>query len=149
MNRASYGKQLKNARLNAGLTQKEVSLKLKRPQQTIAAWEVGRSQPDLDTLAELLRLYDVSANEFLGGVPSPTLSLSKAEYESIERYRRLDDHGKKILDAIFAIECARMDEERAALTSAAARGGGLIAVDLISADSSGQEHVQAPDDFKL
>lgn len=46
---------LRNARLRAGLTQRELAKRAGRPQSSIARWESGAMQPRLETLLELLR----------------------------------------------------------------------------------------------
>lgn len=50
MEKKVIANKLKEARLASGLTQKEVAIAIGRPQQTVAAWETARSQPDADTL---------------------------------------------------------------------------------------------------
>ena len=48
---------LKAARVNAGLTQKQVAKALGKNDMTIASWEKGRTVPDVVTLYELCELY--------------------------------------------------------------------------------------------
>lgn len=57
---------IRNARQNAGMTQKEVAQALNKAQTTITAWETGRAQPDASTIAELSRLFNVSSDYLLG-----------------------------------------------------------------------------------
>lgn len=66
MTKEEIGKIIKNTRLAAGLTQKQVAEQLNRPQQTIANWEVGRSQPDANTLFELFQILDADLNTAFG-----------------------------------------------------------------------------------
>jgi transcriptional regulator with XRE-family HTH domain len=150
MEKERYGKQLRDARIHAGFTQKGVAVRINRPQQTIAAWEVGRSQPDLETLSELLRLYHISADEFLGCSEennNPQLNMSEAEW--VKRCRALDEHGKEIIKAVLAIEYERMEGKFSEFTLAAARGGGLSVLDVSAADASASEHIQVPGEFNL
>ena len=84
-----YAQKLKEARTNAGLTQLDAATAIQRPQQTLAAWETGRSQPDANTLSELLQLYRVSPNDFFEYDDVPT-HISNAEYNHIKKYRTLD-----------------------------------------------------------
>ncbi|MCC5889858.1 MAG: helix-turn-helix transcriptional regulator [Alkalibacterium sp.] len=53
------GKKLKEKRLEADYTQKELADILHVSRQTISSWEVGRTFPDLMTLVTLSELYDV------------------------------------------------------------------------------------------
>ena len=46
---------LRSARLQAGLSQREVGKRAGRPQSSIARWESGAMQPSLETMRELLR----------------------------------------------------------------------------------------------
>lgn len=147
MKNEMIGKKLKLARLEAGLTQKGVAMRIQRPQQTIAAWEVGRSQPDLDTFAELLRLYGISADTFLGCDQKSLPQLTRKEGDWVRQYRGLDEHGKELVDAVLSIEFARMEHSKTALV--AARGGGLSAVNQAAAAAANGEFVQASEDLNL
>lgn len=63
--------QLKNAREKAGLSQSEVANKLHLSRQAISRWENGRSTPDIETLATLSDLYNVSLDYLIKNeVPS-------------------------------------------------------------------------------
>jgi transcriptional regulator with XRE-family HTH domain len=46
---------LREARLRAGLTQRELARRAGRPQSSIVRWESGKVQPSLETLRELIR----------------------------------------------------------------------------------------------
>jgi transcriptional regulator with XRE-family HTH domain len=46
---------LREARLRAGLTQRELARRVDRPQSQIARWESGRVEPSLETLRKLIR----------------------------------------------------------------------------------------------
>ena len=54
------GKKLKNARIEAGLTQEKAAEKIDVSRQTISNWENEKSYPDSD-------LYSVSLDELLKG----------------------------------------------------------------------------------
>ena len=107
MNRQIFAEKLKAARSAAGLTQQDVAKRIKRPQQTIGAWEVGRSQPDINTLGELLKLYDVSANDFFDYKESIDERLVLIEYQHIKKYRTLDEHGKDMVETVLSKEYER------------------------------------------
>lgn len=51
---------LKAARVNAGLTQKEVAAKMRVSNNTVLNWEKGSVKPSLSTLAMLCSIYKVS-----------------------------------------------------------------------------------------
>lgn len=123
MNRQIFADKLKAARSAAGLTQQDVAKRIKRPQQTIGAWEVGRSQPDINTLGELLKLYDVSANDFFDYKGSVDEKLVLTEYQHIKKYRALDEHGKDIVEIVLSKEYERC-------TAAPASEDNIVAVPL-------------------
>lgn len=56
---------LKAARVNAGFTQDEVAVKLKKSKNTIVSYEKGRSSPDIQTGKALAALYGVSIDDLI------------------------------------------------------------------------------------
>ena len=109
MTKAEIGKIIQQSRLAAGLTQMQVATRLNRPQQTIANWEVGRSQPDANTLFALFQILDTDINRAFG-LPSAkkeTPPVFSDEAQKIAaRYDKLDDRGKKVVQAVIGCECA-------------------------------------------
>ncbi|WP_368234757.1 helix-turn-helix transcriptional regulator [Anaerotruncus rubiinfantis] len=66
MTKQEIGAIIQAARLRAGLTQNQVAKSINRPQQTIAAWETGRSQPDANTLFQLFSIFGQSVDDAFG-----------------------------------------------------------------------------------
>ena len=66
MYRETFPQKLKQARKKTGFTQIEVGKELKIPQSTMANYECGRTEPDIETLAKLIDFYQVSADWLLG-----------------------------------------------------------------------------------
>jgi transcriptional regulator with XRE-family HTH domain len=64
-----FPSRLKKAREDYGLTQVEASKLLKIGRSTLANYEVGKSEPDLETLVKISLLYDI-ASDWLIGVTS-------------------------------------------------------------------------------
>lgn len=54
------------ARKECGYTQREASEKLGISKSTIASYEVGRTEPDLETIGKLSKLYCHTVDYFLG-----------------------------------------------------------------------------------
>ncbi len=50
------------ARVNAGLTQKEVAKKMKINKQTVCNWEKGKVIPKQAQLEMMCRIYNISVN---------------------------------------------------------------------------------------
>ena len=61
------GKKLKNARIEAGLTQEKAAEKIDVSRQTISNWENEKSYPDIISVIPLSDLYSVSLDELLKG----------------------------------------------------------------------------------
>ncbi len=61
------GKKLKDARVNAGLTQEQVAEKIMVSRQTISNWENGKFLPDIVSIMNLSDLYQISLDELLKG----------------------------------------------------------------------------------
>lgn len=62
----SFAAKLKKARKNTGFTQEEVSAETKIPRSTIANYESGRTQPDIENLGTLIDFYETEAHWLLG-----------------------------------------------------------------------------------
>lgn len=52
--------------MNFGFSQQEVSEKLGIRQQSYARYENGKGEPNLETLSEIAKIFDVSADYLLG-----------------------------------------------------------------------------------
>jgi len=61
-----FASKLKRARENTGFTQREIESELRIKQPTLAGYEIGRTQPDLETLGTLADFYGVSVDWLLG-----------------------------------------------------------------------------------
>ena len=61
------GKKLKNARIEAGLSQEKAAEKIDVSRQTISNWENEKSYPDIISVIALSDLYSVSLDELLKG----------------------------------------------------------------------------------
>ena len=61
------GKKLKNARIEAGLTQEKAAEKIDVSSQTISNWENEKSYPDIISVIALSDLYSVSLDALLKG----------------------------------------------------------------------------------
>ena len=61
------GKKLKQARLEAGLTQEQAAERLFVSRQTISNWENEKTYPDITSVVRLSDLYSISLDELLKG----------------------------------------------------------------------------------
>lgn len=62
----SFPSKLKKARTDTGFTQREVEKETGIKQSTIASYEIGRTQPDIETLGILADFYGVSLDWLVG-----------------------------------------------------------------------------------
>ena len=58
--------RLREARINNGLTQKEVAAYLNVTQTAVSDWERSEREPDLETITKLAKLFKVSTDYLLG-----------------------------------------------------------------------------------
>ena len=58
--------RLRELRTEKGMSQKELARLLNTTNSSVCDWERGRSEPNLDTVAQLARYFDVSADYLLG-----------------------------------------------------------------------------------
>ena len=87
------GKKLKNARIEAGLTQEKAAEKIDVSSQTISNWENEKSYPDIISVIALSDLYSVSLDELLKG--------DQKMAEHLEESTNIVKSNKKLTGAIL------------------------------------------------
>lgn len=107
----SFPKQLKAARLAAGLTQSHMAAELGVDKTTYCGYETGRRQPDIPKLRQLASLLDVSSDQLLGTAGAG--SATPEELGQLRKYRLLDVHGRDLVDTILEKEYERMTRSQA------------------------------------
>lgn len=70
----SFSNRLKKARINAGFTQEQTALETGIPRSTIANYERGRTQPDIENIGILANFYQTSTDWLISlpDLPYPT-----------------------------------------------------------------------------
>lgn len=71
-----YGDNLRYLREAIGLSQKELTDRLKINRSTYARYETSATQPDFETLGKLADFYGVSVDYILGRIDSSNLDIS-------------------------------------------------------------------------
>lgn len=66
MYKENFPERIKKARKDADLTQTEVADELKISKGTVSKYETGKLEPDLEKLAALANLYDITIDWLLG-----------------------------------------------------------------------------------
>ena len=61
-----FSKRIKELRKENNFTQQELAEKLELTNSTVSDWETGRSEPDLETLTKLAKLFSVTTDYLLG-----------------------------------------------------------------------------------
>ena len=87
------GKKLKNARIEAGLTQEKAAEKIDVSRQTISNWENEKSYPDIISVIELSNLYSISLDDLLKG--------DDAMMEHLQESTNVVKSNQKLLRAII------------------------------------------------
>ena len=102
------GAQIKKYRNIKGMTQQDIADALGESSgRVIYNWEKGIGRPDCDKLARLCDLLEVSADELIG-CKSMAQRPTATEWNTIQKYRALDEHGKEIVDYLIDSEYKRV-----------------------------------------
>lgn len=96
---------LKNGRENKNLTQQKVMELTGINKKSLSGYENDVAEPDLDTFASLLKLYELSADVILELKPGKSYStLNKYERQMLTLFRSLDEqHQKELLIQLNAL----------------------------------------------
>ena len=102
------GAQIKKYRNIKGMTQQDIANALGESSgRVIYNWEKGIGRPDCDKLARLCDLLGVSADELIG-CKSMADRPTATEWNTLQKYRALDEHGKEVVDYMIDSEYKRV-----------------------------------------
>ncbi|MGN0342138.1 MAG: helix-turn-helix domain-containing protein [Roseburia sp.] len=97
-----FSNRLYQLRKQKGLSQEELANRLNVSRQTISKWEVGDSTPDMEKLAAISDLFEVSLDELVMGkepvtekISSATPPLAKPEFLNSMKEKVLTEDNKK------------------------------------------------------
>lgn len=68
---STFSQNLKRARLDAKLTQEQLSEKLHVTRQSVSGWELGRTEPDFETAGRLAEIFGTNVSSLLGEEKPP------------------------------------------------------------------------------
>ena len=94
--RAQIAKNIKRFRTDCGMNVDEVGAAVGKSGKTVSAWEVGRGQPDADTLIELCKLFRVEITDFYGREQQG----DESEKNLLDLYHSMSAEGRTVLMAI-------------------------------------------------
>lgn len=109
MARAYFGDKLKTARKAKNLTQKELANLLGVKHNSISNWENNQNKPDPDTIELICGVLNVTPNYLLASESDDT---NPQEKLLLKQYRKLDSHGKKIVDMVLQEEYNRVSSSQ-------------------------------------
>lgn len=91
---------IKKARENAGMSQKEVAISLKVSAPTVSEWESGKKNPSAKNMKELAKIFNVSIDYLLGEENQSLFRLAK-ETIYIREFESLSEEDKiKALESV-------------------------------------------------
>ena len=93
------GKNIKEIRTERGYTQLDVANAVNVSEKTVSSWEVDRTEPNVNYLMRISDFLKCPVDALMGKG-----DITPAEYLLIDRYRSLDDHGRKLVSLIIKME---------------------------------------------
>ncbi len=104
--------RLKDLRISRQISQKDFAKRLGVSQQTVASWEVGRTEPANDALKNIADYFNVSTDYLLGrDDTSKNISLSDEQKNLLKDFDSLNADGRTtlctVLNALLATHSAR------------------------------------------
>ena len=100
-----FTQKLKELRRNRRLSQGELSKVFNVAQQTVGKWESGLAYPNIDTLKQVAKYFNVSIDYLLDNENENTkkeLTLNEKQTKLINGYENLNTEGQNMLLGILA-----------------------------------------------
>ena len=104
----TVSEKLRAGRVAKKMTQAQVGEKIGKSPKVVGHWETGYAQPDADTLGELLKLYELDANDFFNVYDHGAKGLSADAMAIARDYDGLDVYGKRAVRAVLEEEKRRV-----------------------------------------
>lgn len=79
------------------ITQKDLGKELNQTQQTISNWESGTTEPDLNSLVRISKLFRVSLERLLG-IEESNITITKEELENLKEVEKIARTINEILE---------------------------------------------------
>lgn len=117
-----------------GISRKELAEKLNIPYTTLRNYETNQREPGHRLLVEIAQVLSISVDTLIGNDKYDKHEVTENENKLIKKYRKLDAHGKELVDMLLDKEYERCDnviklQEKEDLKKyagvTAARGGGV------------------------
>ena len=103
--------RLREARLNRGMTQSELAARIGVVKSTVAGYETGRSEPNMEKFAQIMSVLNIDANSLLrdemAAAQEDVIVPSGEARRIAEQYDRLDRHGRHMVRIVLEAELER------------------------------------------
>ena len=107
--------RLREARLSRGMTQAELAERIGVVKSTVAGYETGRSEPNMEKFAQIMYVLGTDANALLRDEMADERAggeaLSSEALHVAEAFDRLDGHGKHMVRIVLKAERERAEKE--------------------------------------
>ncbi len=103
----AFYERLKEARINARLTQEQLADQLGVAKSTLSGYENGNREPSVAMIARVMQILRVDANYLYQDVME---NLSRSEMSHMGKYRSLDRHGRELVDLVLDKELQRVKQ---------------------------------------
>ncbi len=138
------GSKIKELRLKNGITQEILAAKIGVTPSAVGNYERDVSFPKEDVLMRLFSALNCTPNELLGAEQS----ISPREREHLNKFVRLDEQGKTLVERLTEVELQRTLSETEELRIAARKGSSDKPVKLKKRADSGFKSVLDLPDYK-
>jgi transcriptional regulator with XRE-family HTH domain len=91
----TFGKRLKTARKEKGLTQKELAALIHVKHNSISDWENDKNKPDISTVELLCGVLEVTPSYIMGVKETGTPLLTGADAILLKKYHSLSESNKQ------------------------------------------------------
>lgn len=100
------GEKIKKAREQKGITQKQLAELIGAKHNSISNWEKDQNKPDIAYIEFLSSALDVDPGYFFSNDVKKNITIDELSF--IEKYRKLDDLGREIINLITDAELKRI-----------------------------------------
>lgn len=106
--RTAAGARIRALREREGLSQTDLSARIGIKATTISNWELGQAYPQYSGIRKLCRALHCTADELLG---LPSVDITAEERRMVMDYRRIDDDGRLVVEAVINTQLNRLGLE--------------------------------------
>lgn len=103
-------------RSSQGIAKSYIAESIIRTPSTIQDWKKGKSEPNDDQIEVVAKILHTTSAYLRGETDDPSIptsdQYSPEENAVIKKYRALDKHGKKLVDAVLSIESERFESPK-------------------------------------